>query len=442
MSVHRYESKDGSRWAVRWRGPEGANRSKTLTSRRDALAFDADLRARKFKGEALPRPGKQTLAEAFDEWWRLRGSTLSPNTQRTYKAVWKAHVENRFDGHRLTTLVGDPQLFEELTADMRARGVGNAAQRKVLVVISSVLTSAVSWQKIPINPAWGVPKPPAKAKRHARPFPPVVVERIRLQMLRRMTKDATGGRNLRDACLVAVLGYGGLRPGEALALEWPDIGQRSIAVDKAVSDGGEAPTKTQAIRSVPLVTPLRTDLDELRHSVAGSAEGLVFPGHSGRHWSRSELNNWRNRVWHPIMQGLAGGDGLHHLAAAPPYDLRDSFVSLHLRAGASPLEVAAWAGHSPQVMFAHYAHVIEELVGEPVLSAEEQIVRARAVVEAARKEELDGLVADLLEHPTIAAADDGGAAHVLFDPEFDALEPDHVAMGEALAKLRHAGVDS
>ena len=51
-------------------------------------------------------------------------------------------------------------------------------------------------------------------------------------------------------------------------------------------------------------------------------------------------------------------------------------MSLHLRAGASPLEVAAWAGHSPHVMFQHYANVIEELVGEPRLSAEEQICRA------------------------------------------------------------------
>ena len=65
------------------------------------------------------------------------------------------------------------------------------------------------------------------------------------------------------------------------------------------------------------------------------------------------------------------------LATAVPYDCRGSFVSLHLRAGASPLEVAAWAGHSPQVMFSHYANVIEELQGEPRLSAEAQITRAR-----------------------------------------------------------------
>lgn len=71
-------------------------------------------------------------------------------------------------------------------------------------------------------------------------------------------------------------------------------------------------------------------------------------------------------------------------------------------------------------MFGHYANVIEELVGEPVLPAEEQILRAREAVEAWRKAELDGLVADLLEHPTIAAAGDSGAAHVFVDPQFHA----------------------
>ncbi len=57
-------------------------------------------------------------------------------------------MRGRFDHHRLTTLVADPQLFEELTADMRARGVGPASQRRVLMVISAVLTAAVGWKKI------------------------------------------------------------------------------------------------------------------------------------------------------------------------------------------------------------------------------------------------------------------------------------------------------
>jgi integrase len=417
MSVQRYETADGSRWRVRWRESSGQMRSRTVTSKSEATALDADLLAKKFKGEALPRPGRETLAAAYDEWWRLRGSQLSTNTQRTYTSVWNAHVKDRFDSHRISELASDPQLLEEFTAEMRDRDVGPAAQRKVLAVMSAVLTAAVRWKKIATNPVRQVPKPPATRQRHPHPFPPVVVERIRIRMRRRPTIDGTGRRPIGDACLVSLLSYAGLRPGEALALRFNDIGTRTIGVDKAVSHGKEGPTKTRSIRSVPIVAPLRDDLDEWERlrDPAGSHE-LLFPSRDGGHWSDAEFRNWRQRVWKPVLQGLAALPSLTPLENARPYDCRGSFVSLQLRAGASPLEVAQWAGHSPQLMFNHYANVIEELVGEPRLSADEQIIRARQVVADTEREELDELVADLFERPTLAAAGGSGAAEVLYAP--------------------------
>jgi integrase len=416
VSIQRYETADGTRWRVRWREAGGRMRSRTVMGKREAIALDGDVRSRKFTGQALPRPGNETLAAAYDEWWRLRGSTLATNTQRTYQAAWNAHVRGRFDSHRISALAADPQLFEELMADMRARGVGRAAQRKVLVVISAVLTSAVEWRKLAANPVWGLRKPPSSRQRHARPFPPLLVERIRLQLLRRETKDSSSRRNLRDSSLVCILSYAGLRPGEALALRFGDIGQRTIAVDKAVSAGEEGPTKTGAVRSVPLVTALHVDLEYLRSHCRAHEDDLVFPASGGGYWSRSDFNNWRNRVWKPVVRRLAKADGLERLARARPYDCRASFVSLHLRAGVSPLEVARWAGHSPAIMFKHYAAVIDELVGEPVISAEEQIFRARSAVAARDKEELDSLVLELFEQPTLAAGGGSGAARLFYAP--------------------------
>jgi integrase len=219
-----------------------------------------------------------------------------------------------------------------------------------------------------------------------------------------------------DACFVELMSYAGLRPGEAIALTWQDVRQRTIAVDKAVSDGTAGPTKTGAVRTVPLVAPLQEDLKDYRvHSDYRANDQLVLPARDGGHWSRSELNNWRNRVWKPITEKLATGDrALRLLALARPYDCRGSFVSLQLRAGASPLAVAQWAGHSPAVMFKHYANVIEELVGEPTLSAVEQIERARALVYEEPKEELDTISADLVEHPTVSGG--GSAAGRMYAP--------------------------
>jgi integrase len=403
VSVHAYKTGDGPRYQVRWREAHGKVRTRAFVSKREANAFDIDIKARKFKGDALPRPGKQTLAAAYDEWYRLRGSTLASSTQATYRAVWNAHVRERFDHHRLNELAAEPQLFEELMADMRERGVGAAAQRKVLVVMSAVLTACVDWKKISVNPVLRMRKPSATRQRHPHPFPPVVVERIRRRMARRETMDPSGVRATADACLVTLMSYAGLRPGEALALTWGDIGSNTIAVDKAVRDGAQAPTKTGAIRSIPLVAPLRIDLDHLRWACGlPDPDRLVIAAADGGYWSSFEFRNWRRRVWKPILKDLAANDSLSRLATARPYDCRGTFVSLHLRAGASPLEVAKWAGHSPAVMFRHYANVIEELQGEPILGAEEQIVRAREAVEEKARQELDELTADLLERPTIS----------------------------------------
>jgi integrase len=419
VSVQQYKTADGLQWRVRWREHDGKMRSRTVMNKREALALDADIKARKYKGEALPKPERKTLATAFDEWWRLRGETLAPATQRTYKAVWDAHVRGRFDHHQLSELVADPQLFEELMAEMRKRDVGNAAQRKVLVVISAVLTHAAASGRVATNPLLRMRKPPGTRQRIPRPFPPVVIERIRLRMRRRTTKSATGARAMGDACFVSLMSYAGLRPGEALALTWRDIGSRAITVDKAVRDGEEGPTKTGAVRSAPMVMPLHVDLQEYRLELdMPPNDTLLFPSRSGTYWSRSEFNNWRNRVWKPITTDLAeAGRALRPLATARPYDCRGSFVSLHLRAGASPLELAAWAGHSPAVMFKHYANVIEELVGEPRLDAVEQISRARIAVADRPAQELDELTADLFERPTVGGPGERRAAAIFYAPQ-------------------------
>lgn len=425
MSLQRYETDDGSRWRVRWREPNGRMRSRSLSSKNAAIAFDADIKARKYKGEALPRASRETLAEAHAQWWRLRGYKLSANTQRTYKAVWKAHVENRYDHYPITQLASEPHLLEEMLADLNARGVGPAARRKVVVVISSVLTSCVKWGKISTNPAWQVDKPPTAPQRIPHPFPPVVIERIRVRMLRRAVRPRSSVRNMGDATLVSLISYAGLRPGEALALTFGDIGNRTISVDKAVADGQLVPTKTRMSRVVPLIDALRDDLDEWRDARGNPPDHhLVLPGFDDRRlWTRAEFNNWRGRVWRPILLDLSTTHQIRRLKTARPYDCRGSFVSLVLRAGHSPLEVARWAGHSPAVMFRHYANVIEDLVGEPTISATEQIRRAREAVHQKQKEELDDLVVDLLERPTLQAAEGSGAAEVFYAPEGEASPP-------------------
>jgi integrase len=59
------------------------------------------------------------------------------------------------------------------------------------------------------------------------------------------------------------------------------------------------------------------------------------------------------------------------------YDLRHTCASLMLRAGISSVEVAAHMGHGLDVLHRPYAHVIEDMKGEPPWSVAEVIASAR-----------------------------------------------------------------
>jgi integrase len=398
LSVHPYKTKDGTHYEVKWR--EGKRpRSRSFGSKKDAKDFDVQVKARRLRGEPIPRASRDTLAQAYERWKASYAEPrLAPKTLTRYEQAWEPHIKGRHDHHLLVEFVAEPQLFDEILADMRQRGVGNESQRKVLLVMSSVFKMAVRLKKVSENPVRDVPKPRAARQRLPRPFPPLVVERIRFQLRGRSARADHKVLRLADACLVVLMAYAGLRPEEALALTWGNIETKIIVLDK---------TKTDKPRHVPLAAPLADDLAELREARGNPTEDqLVFPNRNGEQWSKSQYNNWRNRAWKPVMERLASGKKRPQprLAKAVPRDCRATFVSLHLRARENPLIVARWAGHSPKVMFEHYAHVIDELVGQPELPVEDEITQARQLVQTQRKEALDDLMAKLMEPPMKALA--------------------------------------
>jgi integrase len=66
------------------------------------------------------------------------------------------------------------------------------------------------------------------------------------------------------------------------------------------------------------------------------------------------------------------------LAPARPYDLRHSFASLLLHEGRSVIYVARQLGHDARYTLGTYGHVIDELDGQPQVTAEDAIRAARA----------------------------------------------------------------
>jgi integrase len=356
-------------WRVRYR-EGGRNKAKVLGRKRDAEAFDAEIRRRKRTGEiATQNAGRDTLADFAREWWRLHVvPNLSGNTRATYAAVWDRHVLPRIGGYELRELT--PAIMQRFRADLAAAGAGDATILKALTVLQSVMRLAVVQGRVQSNPAAAVKKPSQARKREVRPPSPRTVEAIRSRM-----------RQKRDSTLLSVFAYAGLRPGEALALTWDCVRERTLLVERSIALEGH--TKTRRNRTVRLVAPLAQDLAEWRLACGRpSDDAPVFPAKGGEFWRDHDWRNWRVRVFQEAAAAAGFGritrtKRSRRYEGVRPYDLRHSFVSLLIHEGVSIVEVARQAGHSLMTCSSTYAHVIDEFDPSERMTAEAAIREAR-----------------------------------------------------------------
>jgi integrase len=369
-------------YEARWR-EGGRERSRLFVRSGDADAFEQDLKRRRALGPLAGSviQSRKTLAEFMDEeWWpRYAIPNLDEDTRRRYLEVWGHDLLDRVGGYPLREIT--PELVEDLRDQLARQGLAPASQRKALLLLSGILKRAVVRGLIPINPVTliDMPKiPPAPA---LQPLPPETVERIRFLMLAQRVRQVpatapgkrpqrayeaaigTAAERQRNALLVSMIAYAGLRPSEDRGARWGDLSERSLRVYA---------TKTKRERHVDLLAPLAHDLAEWRMACGRPGDGeLIIPRPTGGEWTRGDWANWRRRVYRPaaIAAGVSGD--------LRPYRLRGSFVSLLLWSGEDLAYVAEQAGHSIATLARHYAGVMKELKGQPRVPAAEAIRRAR-----------------------------------------------------------------
>jgi integrase len=247
----------------------------------------------------------------------------------------------------------EPEVIARFQADLIAAGVGPEARKKTMTLLGGILQRAAEGRRIPYNPARLVRKAPVPAREEVRPLAPITVETLRSAV------------DLRDATIIALLAYAGLRPQELRALRWGHLRERALVVNAE---------KTRTRRTVRLLNPLAADLAEWRLASLSTADHLpVIPAQDDAPWTAEGFNKWRQRNFRDALRQIG-------LERARPYDLRHSFASLLLHEDRSVIYVARQLGHGAQLTMGTYGHVIEELEDVPNLPAEEVIRRAREQV--------------------------------------------------------------
>jgi len=324
-------------YTVRYLAPEGKYRTKTFNRKRDAERFEYESKMQ--RQGVLPAPDRQvTVRELWKRYDKLHlGVNVSDGTRKLYGLMYRAHIDPAFGTRTVWDLVNHPEIVDDWFAELITRK-GNASVRKTLMVFSAMMEHAIRWRMATYNPIRALKPPSGKRKRAVRPATIDEIHAIREQC------------DPRSGLLVALCGFAGLRPSEALALTWDDILDHTIIVDKACIFGEIRSTKTGQVRAVSILSPL-TDILSAFHDVT---EGdLLLPSNSGAYWTDDEYRVWRRRVFTPAVERSG-------VKIGRVYDLRHSFASRLIAEGNSVIDVADQLGHGAQLCLNTYAHLFSE----------------------------------------------------------------------------------
>jgi integrase len=341
----------GSRWRARYVDERGREHAKGFARKVDAQKWLDSMVSEQVTGTWTdPKLSGQTFGVLAERWFATK-VTRAPKTVAGYRSLLDVVVLPRWGDVSLRDVT-----FEDLqewvsglsvNGSTRFDGKGLGASRVIQAhqVVSQVLKYAVKAKHLPADPADGIelPRKPEGEQRY-----------LTHEQLHRLAV-ASG----RFRTLVLLLGYCGLRFGEAAALRVGDVNvkARRIRVRRSVTNVTgkglvEGATKNHGARTVP-VPKFLAPLLETEIGDRGETE-LVFPSRRGGYLSVGEVR-W---VFDPAAKTV-GVDGL------TPHELRHTCASLAIAAGANVKVLQTLLGHKTATLtLDRYGHLFPDDLGK------------------------------------------------------------------------------
>ncbi len=264
---------------------------------------------------------------------------MKASTYAGYENLLSVHVLPRWQ-HVAVSAV-DTLDVETWVAQLTKSGLSASRTRQAYLVLRGILDTAVKSRRLAVNPAQRVelPRPPAGTRRY-----------LTMDQLEQLA-DAAGDYGI----LVRLLGYCGLRWGEAAALTVgkADLLRSRLVVDAALCDIAGVITvgtpKGHKAREVPVSRFLR---DELAVHIAGKGpEDLIFTAPRGGYLRN---RNFRRGYFDRAAERVG-------LAELVPHELRHTAASLAIASGANIKVVQTMMGHASATMtWDLYGHLYDD----------------------------------------------------------------------------------
>lgn len=330
-----YQTRAGATlYAVRFRQPNNKQTWKRgLKTKREANMFVATVEVSKARGEYIaPSVGKVTVGELGPAWLERQRGHMKASSYRSYDSAWRTHVLPRWETTRITDVrYSDVQAWISGLSATR----GPVIVRFAHAVLARILDDCVRDRMLTSNVARGV-RLPRRAPRQN-----VYLTAAQLNQL----ADEAG----RYRGLVLLLGVGGVRWGEAAALQVSDVDflRRRIALHRnAVKVGGTFEVGTLKSNKNRTVVVPQFVIDALARTAEGKGrDELLWPSTSGGYLRPpSGDESWLAGA---VTRCQKTDKTFPRITA---HALRHTAASLAIHASANPKVVQRMLGHASAAM--------------------------------------------------------------------------------------------
>jgi integrase len=324
---------------VTWREPvTKAQRSKAFKRLKDAEAF-RDTVSTEIRNGAYTDRRPVPFSTFAADWLTRTRPAVSPNTGALYEWAIQKYLVPGFGLTAIQNLTAE--AIERWQAELLTAGKPGPRSVEICrTVLGTMLKDARRKGRLYVNPMEAVRRFDVP-KRELHYLTAAQVKALCEQV----------GRMY--GVLFLVMAFCGLRIGEVLGLEWPDLDltRRRLFVQRQAlwrrkRDCQEGkprwhlaePKSKAGTRVVEIPAPLVAFLVAHREAQNGGPNplGLVFPSEDG---TPLYPGNVRRRVFKPALTALG-------LTGIRPHDFRRTFVAFHVEAGTHPKLVQERAGHS------------------------------------------------------------------------------------------------
>lgn len=335
-SIESYETKAGRRWRVRYRKPNGHQTDKRgLRRRKDAEQWMAEnvITAQAEGSYVDPIMGKIRFSVICNHWLDVHRSLWQPTYIQSVESDMRNHVLPAFATRRISEISrSEVQAFINDLASTYSPTVVLRCFRIVKGVFETARDDGIIRLTRAVE---GITLPHKASRKDDRHY-------LTPQQLVQLANVSGHYR-----ALVLVLGFCGLRWGEAAALmpDDVDLENKRIHVRRKIAKSNgeyhEGAPKSHEIRDVPIPVNLIPVLAE--HMKAMPEGRRVFTDPDGKYLRYRSVGKGARGWWIHALTSAG-------LPMMPPHDLRHTAASIAVSAGANVKVLQRMLGHKSAAM--------------------------------------------------------------------------------------------